>query len=77
MKIEDLLNEISVALEISRDRLSPETTSEQIDEWDSLGQISILARLDLVYEDVTERAPDLATALSVDEMYRQLKAAGL
>jgi uncharacterized protein YaaN involved in tellurite resistance len=77
MKIEDLLNEIAVALEISKERLSPETTSEQIDEWDSLGQISILARLDLVYDDITERVPDLATALSVQELYRYLKAAGL
>jgi hypothetical protein len=48
-----------------------------IDEWDSLGQISILARLDLAYDDITEKVSDLASALSVAEIYKLLRAAGL
>ena len=77
MDIAKLCNEISLALEVAGDRINAETTSEMIDEWDSLGQISILARLDLAYNDITEKVPDLASALSVAEIYRLLSGAGL
>ena len=77
MDIVKLINEISLALEVPNDRINAETTSEMIDEWDSLGQISILARLDLAYNDITEKAPDLASALSVSEIFRLLRDAGL
>lgn len=77
MDIVKLINEISLALEVPNDRINAETTSEMIDEWDSLGQISILARLDLAYNDITEEVPDLASALSVAEIYRLLSGAGL
>lgn len=77
MDITKLCNEISLALEVAGDRINAETTSEMIDEWDSLGQISILARLDLAYDDITEKVPDLASALSVTEIYRLLSGAGL
>jgi len=77
MDIVKLINEISLALEVPNDRINAETTSEMIDEWDSLGQISILARLDLAYNDITEKVPDLASALSVAEIYRLLSGAGL
>ena len=76
MDILDLIREISLALEISIDQISAETTSEMIDEWDSLGQISILARLDVVYDDITEKVPELASALSVSEIYKILRDTG-
>ena len=77
MEIAELINEIALALEVPIDCFNAETTSEMIDEWDSLGQISILARLDLAYDDITEKVPDLASALSVAEIYKLLRAAGL
>jgi len=77
MDIAELINEISLALEVSSDRINAETTSEMIDEWDSLGQISILARLDLAYDDITEKVAELASALSVSEIYKLLRDAGL
>jgi acyl carrier protein len=77
MEIAELINEIALALEVPIDRINAETTSEEIDEWDSLGQISILARLDLAYDDITEKVSDLASALSVAEIYTLLRAAGL
>jgi hypothetical protein len=77
MDIADVINEISLALEVSNNSVTAETTSDMIDEWDSLGQISILARLDLAYDDVTEKVPELAAALSVSEIYKLLKSAGL
>ena len=77
MDIAELINEISQALEVSSDRINAETTSEMIDEWDSLGQISILARLDLAYDDITEKVTDLASALSVSEIYKLLRDSGL
>lgn len=77
MNITKLCDEISLALEVPGDRINADTTSEMIDEWDSLGQISILARLDLAYNDITEKVPDLASALSVTEIFRLLSGAGL
>jgi hypothetical protein len=48
-----------------------------IEEWDSLGHISILARLDQTFDNITETLPDLASALSVSEMHKLLTDGGL
>ena len=77
MEIEQLINEIAAALEIDVARFSPESDSTMIEEWDSLGQISILSRLDSAYDNITERVPDLASAVSVAEIFRLLKANGI
>ena len=77
MEIEQLINEIAAALEIDVARVSPESDSTMIEEWDSLGQISILSRLDSAYDNITERVPDLASAVSVAEIFRLLKANGI
>jgi hypothetical protein len=77
MEIEQLINEIAAALEIDVARVSPESDSTMIEEWDSLGQISILSRLDSAYDNITERVPDLASVVSVAEIFRLLKANGI
>ena len=77
MEIEQLINEIAAALEIDMACVSPESDSTMIEEWDSLGQISILSRLDSAYDNITERVPDLASAVSVAEIFRLLKANGI
>ena len=77
MDIQVLITEIALALEISESEITPESDSSMIEEWDSLGHISILARLDQTFDNITEKLPDLASALSVSEMHKLLTAGGL
>jgi len=77
MGIDHLITHLAEALEIAPGTITQETTSEMIEEWDSLGQISILSRLDLVYNEITEKAPELASAVSVVEIYTILKNHGV
>jgi hypothetical protein len=72
--VEQLCVEIATALEVDPSRIVPDTTSSDVEEWDSLGHISILTRLDAVLNDVTERVPDLATATSVPELMALLSS---
>lgn len=68
IQLDQLILEIAQALEVEASSLTVETTSEQVETWDSLGQISILARLDDLLDNVTERLPKLAEASSVKEI---------
>lgn len=77
MDIQVLITEIALALEISESEITPESDSSMIEEWDSLGHISILARLDQTFDNITEKLPDLASALSVSEMHKLLTDGGL
>lgn len=71
-----LLGEISAALEIDLSVLTLDSVSTDIEQWDSLGHITILARLDSLFENVTERYPELAEATSIAEILEVLKRDG-
>lgn len=77
MKIDVLIKEIAEALELSESAITPESDNTTIEEWDSLGHISILSRLDLSFDNITERVPDLASAVSVAEICKLLSDNGL
>ena len=77
MQINELLIEIAAALEVDAVVVLPESQIGSIEEWDSLGHISILSRLDLVYDNITERVPDLASCTTVLEMHKLLEQNGL
>jgi hypothetical protein len=77
MEIADLQKEIALALEVEFDQVLPDSQIGSIEEWDSLGHISILSRLDLVYDNITERVPDLASCTSVIEIHKLLEQNGL
>jgi acyl carrier protein len=64
----DIIKLICNALEADSSEVSIETTSHDVDEWDSLGHLSILQALDEKYNDVTERVPELASVSSVKEI---------
>jgi len=64
----EIIKLICNALEADSSDVSIETTSYDIDEWDSLGHLSILQALDESYNDVTERVPELASISSVKEI---------
>ena len=59
---------ISRAFEIESSEISIESTSYDIDEWDSLGHLSVLQELDIEFDDITERVPELASVSSVKEI---------
>ena len=63
-----IISEIAKALELDEALITIDTQSSDIEAWDSLGQISILVRLDEVFRNVSERAPDLAASISVREI---------
>ena len=77
IEIADLQKEIALALEVEFDQVLPDSQISSIEEWDSLGHISILSRLDLVYDNITERVPDLASCTSVIEIHKLLEQNGL
>jgi hypothetical protein len=77
MRIEDLMAEIAAALEVDAEMVLPDSQIGTIEEWDSLGHISILSRFDMVYDNITERVPDLASCISVVEIHKLLEQNGL
>lgn len=77
MGIDDLRKLIALALEVDEDQVLTESQIGSIEEWDSLGHISILSRLDLVYDNITERVPDLASCTTVVEIHKLLEQNGL
>jgi hypothetical protein len=77
MDISDLRELIATALEVEEDQVLTESQIGSIEEWDSLGHISILSRLDLAYDNITERVPDLASCTTVIEIHKLLEQNGL
>ena len=65
---------IAESLEVDRSAVSMDTVSSDLEEWDSLGHISIMGFLDRTYGDITERVPDFASATSVREVLDLLKS---
>ncbi len=69
MDIEQLIEGIAEALEVDVSRISLDSRSSDVEEWDSLGHISVMAYLDRAFNDITERVPDFASATSVQEIF--------
>ena len=68
LSFEDLITELAIALEVPATTLTENTHASDIEQWDSLGHISILAHLDRKFDNITENCPDLASATSVKEI---------
>jgi hypothetical protein len=76
MLIDQIIRELEVALELGFGSLNESTRSEDVPEWDSLGHITILAKLDSLFDNVSERVPELVEASSVSEILAALKRDG-
>lgn len=63
-----LIQGIAEALEVEVSQITIDTNSSDVEEWDSLGHISIMSFLDKSYNEITERVPDFASATSVQEI---------
>ena len=69
---QDLQNIVSKALQIDSNSLSDESSAENVEEWDSIGHISILGLLEEENQGILDKYPDLATAVSVRELMQVL-----
>lgn len=63
---------ITRALEVEPGIIQESTRASEIEEWDSLGHISILSEIDKIFYNITEKCPSLASANSVQEIYESL-----
>ena len=65
MTEEKLLESIQVALGVPEGSITLESSSENTDLWDSLGQLSILQELDKLFEGKIAAIEEMASADSV------------
>ena len=72
-----VLELIEEALEITRGSLTGESSSENVEEWDSLGQLSILAALDDHFDGKVADIEAMAEAESVAGIMELLAKHGL
>jgi acyl carrier protein len=68
-----VLRGIAEALEVDESAVDIESASGDLEEWDSLGHISIMSFLDKSFGEITERVPDFASATSVREIIALLE----
>lgn len=63
---------VAEALALDPSEVTLETSSASHAEWDSLGHLDILQRLDTKFPGVAAKNPDIATAQSVREIVEAL-----
>ena len=64
---------IEKSLELKSGILTEDSDSENTEEWDSLGQLSILVELDKYFEGKISNIPEMAEANSVSKIIIILK----
>jgi acyl carrier protein len=70
---QDVLKFIEEALELEDGSISPESSMANLDDWDSLGHLSILAQLDKALEGKAAGIQALAAADSAQQIIQILK----
>lgn len=73
----DLEKLIEEALELVEGTINSSSSMNVIEEWDSLGHLSILLKLDEVLGGEAGGIKELATATNVNEIYEILQNSGL
>lgn len=69
----EVMEIIENALELSKGILKDDSSSETIEEWDSLGQLSILVALDKNFDGRVSTISEMAEADSVTKIINTLK----
>jgi acyl carrier protein len=77
LDINELFTLIAESLDVERDIIKETSSSESIDEWDSLGHLSILSSLDEVTNGKASEVEELAEALTIEDLTKILSKAGL
>ena len=70
---QDVLTAIESALELDSRSINMEAVSEDVEGWDSLGHLSILAALDSLFEGRVTEIDEIATADSVPKILVALR----
>jgi acyl carrier protein len=69
----DILKLISTTLEVEDGIVNENTTAEDIDSWDSIGQLGILIKLDELFEGKVGIIPEISEATSIAKIFKILK----
>lgn len=69
MKIDDFCQIVAKGLEVDASMISPNTTADEIDAWDSLGHLTLLMHLDQEFDGISKDVPELGSTNSVMEIY--------
>jgi acyl carrier protein len=77
MKLSELIEKVEGALELDAGSVSMESSSENIEDWDSLGHITILGMLDDATDGASADIVDLTQASSMVEIVQILTDNGL
>ena len=70
---QDVLSAIESALELDSRSIDTEAVSEDVEGWDSLGHLSILAALDSLFEGRVTEIGEIVTADSVPKILVALR----
>jgi len=70
---DDLLRVVAEGLEVDLSDVSMDTKSSDLVDWDSLGHLNLLMKLDENFDDISEKVPNLASVSSVKEIYDLIK----
>jgi acyl carrier protein len=65
---DDVIANMEGALELEEGSLNMDTTIGSIDEWDSLGHLSILSSLDVLFNGSVSPIANISQAESVEEI---------
>jgi acyl carrier protein len=77
MKLSELFEKVEEALELGAGTVSLESSSENIEDWDSLGHITILGMLDDATDGASADIVDLTQATSMAEIVQIMTDNGL
>ena len=72
-----LISLIAESLEVDEADIDENASNETIEEWDSLGHLSILSALDDLTDGKASELDGLADSLSLNDLIKTLSAAGL
>tara|TARA_B110000014_G_C19823353_1_gene427152 strand:+ start:54 stop:299 length:246 start_codon:yes stop_codon:yes gene_type:complete len=72
-----LISLIAESLELDEAKIDENASNETIEEWDSLGHLSILSALDDLTDGKASELDGLADSLSFDDLIKTLSTAGL
>ena len=69
----DVLEIVRKALNPKKQKVTFDSSSDNVDEWDSLGHLSILVALDKVFDKKVGQINEMASANSVKKILQLLK----
>ena len=69
----EVLEIIAKALEVDKERITVENTVDSLEEWDSLGHLSILVSLDKKFQGRLAGIKEMASVTSVNSILKILK----